>query len=125
MEKAKQIVAYVGPSPRFPGQKALIYGMYLTAELLSKKDPETILATKELYPRIACELGCSVNAAEKQLYCAVNSCWMGGDNEALMYIAGKQLPRKPKAMQFLIYCAHYYLNDVPYHLGLQAAFSNT
>lgn len=123
MEKAKQIAAFIGPGSRFPGQKALICGIVIMAECLALKEPEDILVTKDLYPRIAHELGCSVSAAEKQIYSAVNSCWMDGSNDALTLLSGKRLTHRPKALQLLIYCAHFYLYEMPYHLSPVTAFS--
>lgn len=115
MDQVRQLVEYISPSPRIPGKRALILAVTYTLEAETADKDVKYFFTKDIYPLVARDLMCSRQAAEQRVMRAVNCCWMGGQNEALTQICGKQLNKKPTPAKFLLYCVFYLLHQSPFH----------
>ena len=112
MDKIELLVNTISPSPIIPGRMALILAIDYT---MKGSMSDVLQLSKDVYPLVARELNCSVNAVQKRLHRAVCSCWQDGQNQDFNAIVGKQLCRRPSVKSFLMYCAYYVQNRAPFH----------
>ena len=112
MDKIDQLVNTISPSPIIPGRKALVLAIYYTMQTdLS----DGSLLSRDVYPLVARDLNCSVNAAQKRLYRAIHFCWQEGENADFNAIVGRRLRRPPTVKSFLMYCSYFIQNRSPFH----------
>ena len=115
MNKARQLVDFISPNPIIPGRAALVLAVHYTAQYEAAGADGAYTFSKTIYPMVARDLSCSVQAAEKAVRRAVGCCWLCGRNNALEQIVGKKLPSRPTPGHFLAYCAYYINHQAPFH----------
>ena len=112
MDKIELLVNAISPSPIIPGRKALVLAIYYTMQTDLSDGP---LLSKDVYPLVARDLNCSVNAVQKRLYRAIHFCWQDGKNTCFHAVVGRTLRRPPTVKSFLMYCSYYIRNRSPFH----------
>lgn len=116
MKTADELVDFISPSIRLAGRSQFVYSIKLTCDMLKENMPsEAIRITQNVYQPVAEKFHSKLEAAERAIYRAVESCWNDGKNENVHKIIGRKLPQKPSPKEFILYCAYYLFYGRPYH----------
>ena len=79
---------------------------------------ESILVTKDIYPKVALTLQIQPESAAQQIERIANDCWDLGDRDRLYVILGKEPPLCPPPREMLIYFAAFSYYGIPFQQAM-------
>ena len=99
-------------SPKYHGHHYIAKSVQLVME-----NNELLLdVTKKLYPMVAEIYGTRWTNVEHDMRTVINKCWKEGDHSLLEDIAGRELTKKPRTVDFIDILANFLLH----HGGVQS-----